>query len=315
MEYEWYADLFFLEEAYRDVLIVWLAASLMRKRTAVLRLLAAGTAGGICSTVIFCLNFTGKGSGIVSEVIPGRLPGIAARSPAAFWILESGKLLVTGLFMAWIAFPEKRSNFAGSRDFLTKVFTYRGKELGVLVLSAGILQGGLAVLRERFFLTGWKSLIFMGCFCMGVRLFAAALVKRPIIGETRYQVRLFLNKKSKEYTAMVDSGNRLMEPVTGKPVSLIAASDVKFFEDEPVGVLMIPYRAVGTESGVLPGILFDRMEIMSEECGSVKIDRPVVAVSKEPLFHGKDFTMILPECLVAGAKWNCGNKGIAVKDE
>ena len=28
MEYEWYADLFFLEEAYRDVLILWLAAGL-----------------------------------------------------------------------------------------------------------------------------------------------------------------------------------------------------------------------------------------------------------------------------------------------
>ena len=47
MEYEWYADLFFLEEAYRDVLIVWLAAALMRKRTAFLRLLAAGTADGL----------------------------------------------------------------------------------------------------------------------------------------------------------------------------------------------------------------------------------------------------------------------------
>ena len=26
MEYDWYADLFFLEEVYRDVLILWLAA-------------------------------------------------------------------------------------------------------------------------------------------------------------------------------------------------------------------------------------------------------------------------------------------------
>lgn len=315
MEYEWYADLFFLEEAYRDVLIVWLAAALMRKRTAFLRLLAAGTAGGICSTVILYLELTGKVSGIVSEVIPGHLTGIAARSTIIFRIWETGKLLVTGLFMAQIAFPKKRSNFANSRDFLAKVFTCRGKELGVFVLSAGILQGGLAILRERFFLTGWKSLIFMGCFSMGVHLFAAALVRRPMIGETRYQVRLFLNEKSKEFTAMVDSGNRLVEPVTGKPVSLIAASDVKSFGDEPVGVLMIPFRAVGTKSGFLPGILFDRMEIVSEECGNVRIDRPVVAVSKEPLFHGKDFTMILPECLVDGAKWNCGNKGIAVKDE
>ena len=53
----------------------------------------------------------------------------------------------------------------------------------------------------------------------------------------------------------------------------------------------------GTKSGMLPGILFDRMEIMDGENRSVRIDRPVVAVSKEPLFFRKDFTMILPESL------------------
>ena len=85
---------------------------------------------------------------------------------------------------------------------------------------------------------------------------------------------------------MADSGNRLVEPVTGKPVSIIAAADAKEFLGEKAGVLMIPYRAVGTENGMLPGVLFDRMEVMSEECGS--------------MFFGKDFTMILPECLVSG---------------
>ena len=116
-----------------------------------------------------------------------------------------------------------------------KVLKWRGKELGVLVLSAGILQSGLAILRERCFLTGWKSLMFMGFFCMGVRFLAVALVRRPMIGKTRYQVRLFLNEKSKEFTAMADSGNRLLEPVTGKPVSIIAAADAKEFLGEKAG--------------------------------------------------------------------------------
>ena len=263
MEYEWYADLFFLEEVYRDVLILWLAAVLMRKRAAAPRLLGAGIAGGLCSTGIVYLELMG----------------------CSIW--EAGKLLVTGLLMVWIAFPGK-------------AFVDRGKELGVLALSAGILQSGLAILRERCFLTGWKSLMFMGVFCMGVRFLAAALVKRPMIGKTRYRVRLFLNEKSKEFTAMADSGNRLVEPVTGKPVSIIAAADAKEFLGEKAGVLMIPYRAVGTKNGMLPGVLFDRMEIVSEESGNIRIEHPIVAISKEPLFFGKDFTMILPECLVSG---------------
>ena len=99
---------------------------------------------------------------------------------------------------------------------------------------------------------------------------------------------------------MADSGNRLAEPVTGKPVSIIAAADVKEFLGEKAGVIMIPYRAVGTKNGMLPGVLFDRMEVLSEESGNIRIERPIVAVSKEPLFFGKDFAMILPECLVSG---------------
>lgn len=293
MEYDWYADLFFLEEVYRDVLSLWLAAVLMRRRAAALRLLGAGIAGGLCCT------------GIVYLELVGRCP--AGRQMVSTGLWEAGKLLVTGLLMVWIAFPGKKflrcengKSPTDSRDFWMKAFVKRGKELGVLVLSAGILQSGLAILRERCFLTGWKSLMFMGFFFVCVRFLTETLVKRPMIGKTRYRVRLFLNEKSKEFTAMADSGNRLVEPVTGKPVSIIAAADAKEFLGERAGVLMIPYRAVGTKNGILPGVLFDRMEIMSGESGSIRIERPVVAISKEPLFFRKDFTMILPECLVPG---------------
>lgn len=60
MEYDWYADLFFLEEVYRDVLILWLAAVLMRRRAEVLRLLGAGIAGGLCSTGSVYLELMGR---------------------------------------------------------------------------------------------------------------------------------------------------------------------------------------------------------------------------------------------------------------
>lgn len=60
MEYDWYADLFFLEEVYRDVLILWLAAVLMRRRAEALRLLGAGIAGGLCSTGSVYLELMGR---------------------------------------------------------------------------------------------------------------------------------------------------------------------------------------------------------------------------------------------------------------
>ena len=163
MEYEWYADLFFLEEAYRDVLILWLAAVLGRKKMSVFRLLAAGIAGGLCGTAVSCLELSG---------IAARITG---RSLAAWIFWESGKVLINGFLIITAALPPKR--VSGWK----KAFFQKGKELGLLVLSAGILQSGLAVLRERCFLTGWKSLLFMGFFCAGARFFAEALVKRPTV--------------------------------------------------------------------------------------------------------------------------------------
>lgn len=65
-----------------------------------------------------------------------------------------------------------------------------------------------------------------------------------MIGKTRYQVRLFLNEKSKEFTAMADSGNRLVEPVTGKPVSIIAAAGCERVLRREGGSPYEPTRAV-----------------------------------------------------------------------
>ena len=56
MEYDWYADLFFLEEVYRDVLILWLAAVLMRRRVEALRLLAPGSPGDSAVLEAFIWN-------------------------------------------------------------------------------------------------------------------------------------------------------------------------------------------------------------------------------------------------------------------
>ena len=96
MEYEWYADLFVLEEAYRDVLILWLAAVLGRKKMSVFRLLAAGIAGGLCGTAVSCLELSG---------IAARITG---RSLAAWIFWESGKVLINGFLIITAALPQKR---------------------------------------------------------------------------------------------------------------------------------------------------------------------------------------------------------------
>ena len=79
-----------------------------------------------------------------------------------------------------------------------------------------------------------------------------------------------------------DSGNRLREPVTGKPVSVISYEDCRGFCDTLSAVFCIPYRSVGKEQGMLTGIVFERMEIFRDS-GVLTVEKPVVAVAREPL--------------------------------
>ena len=88
---------------------------------------------------------------------------------------------------------------------------------------------------------------------------------------------------------MEDSGNRLVELCDGKAGQHYRSGRCERVWERAGRRPDDPVPGGRDKSGMLPGILFDRMEIMDGENRSVRIDRPVVAVSKEPLFFRKDF--------------------------
>ena len=73
--------------------------------------------------------------------------------------------------------------------------------------------------------------------------------------------------------AMVDSGNCLREPITGRPVILIdekGRRDCGFCaEKEPRRLAVIPYEAVGVKKGLLQGVRLDGARFEGREIGSV----------------------------------------------
>ena len=131
----------------------------------------------------------------------------------------------------------------------------------------------------------------------GLAAFFWAAAQSRRLGTLRYPVRLYYRGKEKEFMALADSGNRLREPVTGKPVSVISYEDCRGFCDTLSAVFCIPYRSVGKEQGMLTGIVFERMEIFRDS-GVLTVEKPVVAVAREPLSADGSFTMLLPEELV-----------------
>lgn len=162
------------------------------------------------------------------------------------------------------------------------------------LLSSVLVSGVMEFLRESFWLTDLESLFFLGILCLGVGYFCHELMQERPIGTERYHVKLYYHGACRDFLALADSGNRLHVPETGKPVSLVAYEDCKGFCDRVNAGFYIPYRAVGTEQGVLFAMILEKMEIMKDGTTQI-VENPVVAISKERLCGDGSFSMLLPE--------------------
>lgn len=98
-------------------------------------------------------------------------------------------------------------------------------------------------------------------------------------------VTLVGKEGSMKVAALIDSGNSLMEPISGKPVSIIDAGVWKGFgREESCLYRAIPYTSIGKKRGILKGYLL--REIQIEVNGIVKSCKDVyVAVSEDKVWE------------------------------
>lgn len=257
MEYEFYLDLFFLTDFLLNLLSLFLSASMGRMYGPLKKLILASAAGSVWNCLLFLF-----------PVFPIMLELVLTVS-------------LMGSFMTAFSFSLKSPGEIVKAD----VF---------LAASVWLTGGCFGFLKEYVWLSDWEGMAVLSAFCLGAGLFFKDAMKEKERGKERFLVWLYYNGKKKEFLGLADSGNRLKEPITGKPVSVISYESCKGFCDVLSSVLYIPYRSVGTREGMLPGIVFEKMEICRE--GRLfEIERPIVAVTKEPLSGSGDFSMLLPE--------------------
>lgn len=260
LEYEFYIDLFFLKDFFLNLLALSLTASMGRLRGRPWKLAVSSAAGSLWSCAL-----------LVIPVMP-------------FWLELFLTVFLAGSFMAAFSF-----SLRGMKEIL--------KADALLVVSVLMTGGFLTFLGEYFWLSGTESLGILAAVSLGsCFLFKGMLAERER-GRERVPVWLYYRGKKREFLALVDSGNRLREPVSGKPVSVISFEDCKGFCDVLSSVVYVPFRSVGVKEGVLPAVIFEKMEIYRE--GRLfEMERPIVAVTREPLSVNGDFTMLLPEELI-----------------
>lgn len=127
---------------------------------------------------------------------------------------------------------------------------------------------------------------------VGLSLFASFLKERTHIGRKCVEVRVIIGMLEVDLKGMVDTGNFLLDPTTGKPVSLISLETIKKLipEIDQINqgkIHWIPYQAVGQTEGMLLGIVPDRVVILDENNGPRRTDF-LLAVYKGTFHTGWD---------------------------
>lgn len=162
----------------------------------------------------------------------------------------------------------------------------------VLFLALTFLSGGAAMAftlwRQIPSVSGngalyMEPLTYSGLVLMAVPAFAVTfwfikLVKeRRMENITRGKVCLTIKEQVYSFEALVDSGNSLREPFSGRPAALIDSKgaaklpfrpeDIEAGHDGTMGsrFVVIPYKAVGTEKGLLKGIRTDSITFGEKE--------------------------------------------------
>lgn len=109
-----------------------------------------------------------------------------------------------------------------------------------------------------------------------------------------YEVTMHYRGKEKKVTALLDTGNRLYEPVSRRPVHVVTYEAVRELCESVAQVVYIPFESVGKKDGVMPGIFLDEMEVRQGDEVKV-IEKPLVAVCKKELSLNGEYQMLLHE--------------------
>ena len=206
----------------------------------------------------------GAAVGAVAYLIPFFLGG-------PMWLRLLLGLGIGTFMMIWITFRIK--GIVGFFKILEKLLLYS------FLMGGGILFLGNKLPIVREYTLGIFGVMGLGAL---VYILVTELQKR---NHHNCMCKVVLSAKDAKMkvTALIDSGNSLVEPVSGKPVSVI---EKKVFyglwKEPPEFYRVIPYHSIGKKHGMLKGYLLPEIQI--EVNGVTKICKEVyVAVSEESI--------------------------------
>lgn len=257
MYYELYIDVLFLVNFLMDYLLLLIAKRVLRKPASCGRICLGALAGALLT----CIT-------------------VAVRIPSA---------LVKGILFYGLIPPVMLAAGIGVKDL-------RSLLRGVAALYiGGFLLGGIFTSLRQYVQVG--SLFFALAvssyyLASGVLRLLALLLH---FGESHCQVSLQFGGRRVLALAVIDTGNHLRDPLSGKAVSVVSRDMAeKLFDGKlPEGMRHIPYRTIGKHAGTIPVIMIDGLRIEGE--GESWIREPMIAVGDDSSFGNACDVIINPD--------------------
>lgn len=262
MYYELYVDSLFLVNFVMNLYLLLLVNQSTNRTATRFRLMLGAAVGAFCYLLPFFI-----GGPILLRYLSGAFAGMAAMIFTAFHI------------------GNRKAFFLICRKLLVYSF----------LMGGCILFFIRTVPICRRFLTGIFGVMGIGAVIF-LFLFYGKRSEEKSGESSLCKVTLVSNKKAVTVTALLDSGNSLIEPISKKPVCVVESSVLADLWDMPDMIdakapfnnhnfRVIPYHSIGRKQGILYGYLLEELQI--EINGMVKVCHNVYAASSEEI-EGRD---------------------------
>ena len=202
--------------------------------------------------------------------------------------------------------------------FYAVSFGFGGCVLGIFYFSdVGAKFGAVYSNGILYFNLPWTILaISWLIFYFSVKIFTVISGKAVQRKSLKKKLLLHFGNNTTEITALLDTGNSLLDPISLLPVIVVEykvlrnlfnkeiqytldrigidniewiMSDVN---EKGLSTRLIPFSSLGKENGLLLGFIPDRAEIY-DECGVKVLDRCVIGICDQSLSRDKSYSALL----------------------
>lgn len=257
-----YIDSVFLNNFVMDLFLITLTAKTLKKTATFLRVLTGSLLGAAGYCLILCL------------------PGIPYFLKVLFGMIP----IAMGMIKLGCGTKGLKELFYG----LGYLFTYS-------FFTGGFM---LFLIRRIPFLKSHEDSFFL------ILLTGYASFRLCVFGYSRYKrkkenyfckVELEGDKENIFICGLIDSGNGLKEPISGKPVAILEKEVWEKLEnlERPEKYRVIPYHSIGKENGILEGYEVEKIRI-EYEMGTRELTHVLIAVFNGKLSVKGEYQMILP---------------------